>query len=55
MDLSSLKWTTRDFLVVQWLGLYASNAGGLGSIPAQGIKIRMPQPRPSTAKKKNCK
>ena len=25
-------------LVVQWLRLYASNAGGAGSIPGQGTK-----------------
>ena len=25
--------------VVQWLGLYASTAGSMGSIPGQGIKI----------------
>ena len=27
------------FLVVQWLGLQASTAGGIGSIPGQGTKI----------------
>ena len=27
------------FLVVQWLGLHASNARGIGSIPGQGTKI----------------
>ena len=26
-------------LVVQWLRLHALNAGGLGLIPSQGIKI----------------
>ena len=26
-------------LVVQWLGLHAPTAGGVGSIPGQGIKI----------------
>ena len=26
-------------LVVQWLRLYASNAGGMGLIPGQGPKI----------------
>ena len=26
-------------LAVQWLGLHASTAGGMGSIPAQGTKI----------------
>ena len=25
-------------LEVQWLGLHASNAGGMGSIPGQGTK-----------------
>ena len=26
-------------LMVQWLGLHVSNAGGAGSIPGQGTKI----------------
>ena len=26
-------------LAVQWLGLWASTAGGVGSIPGQGTKI----------------
>ena len=26
-------------LEVQWLGLHASTAGGMGSIPGQGTKI----------------
>ena len=30
-------------LVVQWLRLSAPNAGGLGSIPDQGTRSRMPQ------------
>ena len=30
---------SEDSLVVQWLGLHASTAGGMGSIPGQGIKI----------------
>ena len=30
-------------LVVQWLRLRAPNAGGLGSIPGQGTRSRMPQ------------
>ena len=34
----TLKHKTRDFLVVQWLGLH-STAGGTGSILAQGTKI----------------
>ena len=29
--------------MVQWLRLCASNAGGVGSIPDQGIKIRAGQ------------
>ena len=28
-----------DFLVIQWLKCHASNAGGMGSNPGQGIKI----------------
>ena len=28
-----------DSLVVQWLGLHASTAGGTGSIPCRGAKI----------------
>ena len=34
-----IKSIQRTFLVVQWLRLYAPNAGGLGSIPGQGIKF----------------
>ena len=30
---------TGTSLVVQWLRLHASNAGGMGSIPGQGTKI----------------
>ena len=30
---------TGNSLVVQWLGLHASTAGGMGSIPGQGTKI----------------
>ena len=29
--------------MVQWLRLHAPNAGGLGSIPGQGIQSHMPQ------------
>ena len=29
----------RNSLVVQWLGLHASTAGGTGSVPGQGTKI----------------
>ena len=48
--------------MVQWLRLYALNAGGLGSIPGQGTRfhkpqliVHMPQLRPSTAKLINLK
>ena len=34
-----------NFLVVQWLRLHASNAGGPGSIPGQGTKPDMPHLR----------
>ena len=34
-----LKWITGTSLVVQWLRLYSSNAGGPGLIPGWGIKI----------------
>ena len=37
-------------LVVQWLRLCTPNAGGLGSIPDQGIRPHMLQLRPGTAK-----
>ena len=39
-------------LAVQWLRLLASTAGAMGSIPAQGTKIRMPR---GAAKKKKEK
>ena len=29
-------------LVVQWLRFHAPNAGGLGSIPGQGVRSHMP-------------
>ena len=32
-----------DFLVVQWLGLWAPNAEGLGLIPDEGTRSHMPQ------------
>ena len=35
----------RTSLVVQWLRLWAPNAGGLGSIPGQGTIYCMPQLR----------
>ena len=35
-----LKWSYEgNFLEVKWLGLWASSAGGLGSIPGLGTKI----------------
>ena len=37
-------------LAVQWLRLWARSAGGLGSIPGQGTRFRMLQPRPGAAK-----
>ena len=37
-------------LVVLWLRLFTSNAGGLGSIPNQGTRFHMPQVRPGAAK-----
>ena len=40
-------------LVVQWLRLWAPNAGGLCSIPSRGTRSRMPQLRPGAAKKVN--
>ena len=30
-------------LVVQWLRLHTPNAGGLGSVPSQGIRSHKPQ------------
>ena len=36
--------------VVQWLRLQAPNAGGWGSIAAQGTRSPMPQLRPNTVK-----
>ena len=42
-----------DSLVVQWLGLHALNAEGLGSIPGQGTKI--PQALQRSQKNKNLK
>lgn len=41
-------------LVVQWLWLQVSNAGGVGSIPDQGIKIQR-VPRHSQKVNKNNK
>ena len=39
-------------MAVQWLGLCAPNAGGLDSIPGQGIRSHMLQLRPSAVKRK---
>ena len=39
-------------MAVQRLGLGAPSAGGLGSIPGQGIRSHMLQLRPSTVKRK---
>ena len=41
--------------MVQWLGLPASNVGGLGSIPGRGTRAHVPQLRPGTAKLKQKK
>ena len=35
----------RNFLMVQWLRLQAPNVGGLDSIPSQGTRSHMLQPR----------
>ena len=32
-------------MVVQWLKLHAPNTGDLGSIPGQGTRLHMQQPR----------
>ena len=37
-------------LVVWWLRLHASNAGGLGPTPGQGTRSHRPQPRPGVTK-----
>ena len=42
-------------LVVQWLGLRASTAGGTGSIPGQGTKTKILQAMHGIAKKNNNK
>ena len=39
LDLFFIKTTIGNSLVVQWLGLHASTAGGKGPIPGQGAKI----------------
>ena len=39
--IKKIKWETS--LVVQWLRLYAPNAGGQGSIPGQGTRSHMVQ------------
>ena len=42
------EWITGTSLVVQWLRLYAPNAGCLGSIPGQGTRSRMSTKDPTT-------
>lgn len=39
--ITSISWGTS--LMVQWLRLCAPNAGGLGSIPGEGIRSHTPQ------------
>ena len=39
MPYAILKSFSGTSLVVQWLRLHTSNAGGRGSVPGQGIKI----------------
>ena len=42
-------------LAVQWLRLCAPNAGGMGSIPGQGTKVRhAPQHSQKEKRKKKC-
>ena len=41
----SQEWITRTSLLIQWLRLWASSAGGLGSIPGQGARSHMLQLR----------
>ena len=38
-------------MVVQWLRFYAPSAGGLGSIPGQGTRPHMLQPKKEKKKK----
>ena len=45
-----LKILHGNFLAVQWLGLHAFSAEGLGSIPSQRTKI-LQDMRPATTKK----
>ena len=42
-QLGMAKWPPPTSLVVLWLRLHASNAGGLGSIPGQGTRSHIPQ------------
>ena len=46
--------TTGTSLVVQWLRLHSSNAGGPGSIPGQGTRSHTLQLRPGTINKYNA-
>ena len=38
---SEIKGSAGTSLAVQWLGLHAPNAGGLGSIPGRGTRSHM--------------
>ena len=42
-------------LVVQWLGLHTSTAGGVGSIPGQGTKVQHAAWRGQNVKKQTNK
>ena len=53
--LNSKNTTWGPSLVVQWLRLSATNAGGLGLIPGQETRSHMPKLRPGTAKLKKKK
>ena len=44
-QLQHIQNQTQDSLLVQWLRLPAPNAGGPGSIPGQGTRSHMSQPR----------
>ena len=50
---SGLEGEMRNSLVVQWLGLCAFTAEGLGSIPGQGTKIPQATWHSQRIKKKN--
>ena len=45
----------QDFLVVQWLRLHTSKAGGPGSTPGQGTRFHTPQVKiPCATMKTQC-